>query len=194
MTCIPARTYSSLNRSTNEVGVTIGTGTWFMPTNNAQTAKAGFGQIGALVSLQASAHSEVYGAKVVNYGARDNGYFSTYGIVHSIGTATFKTSVVYAAAHMEKGNSAFVPIKTIHHSTSLNLTPYRYVQSTNGTGAASLNMGFDTKQSALDFTQNFYGVTTFSAYNGFVYNLEVDKSFVCEIYYNGPISGLMQGG
>jgi hypothetical protein len=49
-------------------------------------------------------------------------------------------------------------------------------------------------QAITDYTSQYSGVTTLQMYNGYVYNLAVDKTFICEIYYNGPISGLIQGG
>jgi hypothetical protein len=186
--------YSVLTSTNYQIGVTIGTGHWLMPTGDALYAKAGFGFANMPLPDKAIAHSELYGVGVEKHGAHDNGYFSTYGITHKIGIATFQSGTAYSGVHSDTASASNTPIKTIHKSSTASLTPYRYAQSANGRGAASLYMGFDTKQDALDFTQNFYGVTTIAMYNGFVYNLDIDKSFVCEIYYNGPISGLIQGG
>lgn len=193
MTSFSTIAYSVLSNTQYQYHTGIGTGVWQMPVGDALFAKAGFATVDVFAELT-KAHPELVNRGTFKEGAHDVGYFSAYGIVHSVGIELFEISAIKTVAGFADVGAVNTPLKTSINSAPVNLTPYRYVQSLNGRGKASLYMGFDTVQDALDYTANLYGVTTFAQYNGFVYNLEIDKSFVCEVYFNGPVSGLIQGG
>lgn len=169
-----------------------GTGHWLMPAGRADLARAGFGFVQMGMAERAIAHPHLADRTVERDGGKNLGYFDTSPIMHSVGFAFFEQSVVKTSVNSEWVER--IAVRTIHNLALVNLTAYRPAEAISGRGKASLYMGFDTLQDVQDYTEQYSGVTTLQMYNGYVYNLAVDKSFVCEIYYNGPISGLIQGG
>jgi hypothetical protein len=170
----------------------IGTGNWLMPEGQADIARAGFGFVTMNSAERAIAHPHLADRGVERNGEMNQGYFETSPIMHIVGFGSFEQSVVKSSVN--SGTFVQGVIHTRQYSALANLTAYRPAEAISGRDKASLYMGFDTLQDVQDFTEQYSGVTTLAAYNGYVYNLAVDKSFVCEIYFNGPISGLIQGG
>jgi hypothetical protein len=170
----------------------IGTGNWLMPEGQADITRTGFGFVQMNGAERAIAHPHLTDRTVERDGGKNLGYFGASPIMHKVGFGHFEQTVVKSSVN--SGTVERIVIHTQHYLALANLTAYRPAEAISGRGAASLYMGFDTLQDVQDYTEQFAGVTTLAAYNGFVYNLEVDKSFVCEIYFNGPVSGLIQGG
>ncbi len=170
----------------------IGTGNWLMPEGQADITRAGFGFVQMNQAERAIAHPHLVDRSVERDGGKNLGYFDSSPIMHKVGFGNFEQSVVKSSVN--SGTVERIVIHTQHYLALVNLTAYRPAEAISGRGKASLYMGFDTLQDVQDYTEQFAGVTTLAAYNGFVYNLAVDKSFVCEIYFNGPVSGLIQGG
>lgn len=170
----------------------IGTGNWLMPEGQADITRAGFGLVTMNSAERAIAHPHLVDRSVERDGGKNLGYFDSSPIMHKVGFGNFEQSVVKSSVN--SGTVERIVIHTQHYLALVNLTAYRPAEAISGRGKASLYMGFDTLQDVQDYTEQYAGVTTLAAYNGFVYNLAVDKSFVCEIYFNGPVSGLIQGG
>lgn len=170
----------------------IGTGNWLMPEGQADITRAGFGFVQMNGAERAIAHPHLADRSVERDGGKNLGYFGASPIMHKVGFGSFEQTVVKTSVN--SGTVERIVIHTQHYLALVNLTAYRPAEAISGRGAASLYMGFDTLQDVQDYTEQYAGVTTLAAYNGYVYNLEVDKSFVCEIYFNGPVSGLIQGG
>ena len=170
----------------------IGTGNWLMPEGQADITRAGFGFVQMNQAERAIAHPHLVDRSVERDGGKNLGYFASSPIMHKVGFGNFEQSVVKSSVN--SGTVERIVIHTQHYLALVNLTAYRPAEAISGRGKASLYMGFDTLQDVQDYTEQYAGVTTLAAYNGFVYNLAVDKSFVCEIYFNGPVSGLIQGG
>jgi hypothetical protein len=192
MTAIGTIAYSVLVSTTYTKNSGVGTGNWLMPTGQADVAKTGFGFVVMNQAERAIAHPHL-ADRTVEQGANHNqGYFETSPIMHKVGFGNFDQTVVKSSVN--SGAVDRIVIHTQHYLARANLTAYRPAEAISGRGKASLYMGFDTLQDVQDYTEQYSGVTTLAAYNGYVYNLAVDKSFVCEIYFNGPVSGLIQGG
>lgn len=170
----------------------VGTGNWLMPEGQADITRAGFGYVQMNQAERAIAHPHLADRSVERDGGKNLGYFASSPIMHKVGFGNFEQSVVKSSVN--SGTVERIVIHTQHYLALVNLTAYRPAEAISGRGAASLYMGFDTLQDVQDYTEQYAGVATLAAYNGFVYNLAVDKSFVCEIYFNGPVSGLIQGG
>jgi len=170
-----------------------GTGLADIPQGTADLSQVKFG-IGELFGNEKShGHTEFVQRTPEVHGAHDFHNFQSFPVYSgAIGISTYKTGIIKRTEHVERVQISWIRIKA-QMGVAQN-TPYRPQQATNGRGKASLYQGFDTLSDVLDFTANYDGVTTLQKFNGYVYNLDVDKTFVCEVYYNGPISGLMQGG
>jgi hypothetical protein len=184
--------YSSLTGTSYSKNSGVGTGNWLMPLGLADWARNGFGLVSMVVMERAIAHPHLVDRTVARDGSKNLGYFDSSPVMHKVGFGNFEQSVVKTSV-----NSGTVDRLVIHsrqYSALVNWPAYRPAEAINGRGKASLYMGFDTLQDVQDYTEQYAGVTTLAAYNGYVYNLAVDKSFVCEIYYNGPVSGLIKGG
>lgn len=155
--------------------------------------KAKFNSANSVTPIKGAGHNEYYTAigEVVRFSIG-----STSNAVPIKATANYGN---FTATSIRNGNNAaFVSannyIVTKRYTNMHTLTPYRDTQFANGVGKASLYMGFDTKQDALDYTSSYTDVTIQTQFNGFAYNVAVDKSFICEIYFNGPVKWFMQGG
>jgi hypothetical protein len=139
------------------------------------------------------AHSEYSQRETEVINGPQQGYFGTTSLwvqtysVYAEREATVKRSEKTVAFDV-------TPIKTTAKTGVFNLTPFLAMQKPNSIGKASLYKGFDTKAEVDQFTENFSGVHTALKYNGYVYTLDVDKSFICEIFNNGPVKWLLQGG
>uniref|UniRef100_A0AB39CDV5 F5/8 type C domain-containing protein n=1 Tax=Pseudomonas phage HRDY3 TaxID=3236930 RepID=A0AB39CDV5_9VIRU len=185
--------YSVLTDQNYERGVGQGTGAWIVPLGYAELAKAKFGIVEMWPAEKGANHSEFVDRDTYKEGAHDFHNFSSSAFIQKIGISEFE---MYANKRVESVqlSTPVTWVRAIAEMGVARLTPFIAAQSVNGRGAASLYMGFDTLQDVTDYTSQYAGVTTLQMYNGYVYNLAVDKTFVCEIYYNGPISGLIQGG
>ena len=158
-----------------------------------QDQKAKYGEVEGMKPVKGDGHNEYYSAigEIARYAmgfifsATPIKAIANYG---SFSTESERTSVNAAAV---LSNNYIVTKQYVNMHT---LTPYRVAEAVNGVGKASLYMGFDTRQAALDYTSSYSDVTIKTQFNGFAYNVAVDKSFVCEIYFNGPVGWLLQGG
>jgi len=138
-------------------------------------------------------HTELVGKTAEVHSAHEFHNFRTTPIyAGAVGVSTYQTGIVKRVEKVVQVQINWVRVKA--QMGVYKNTPYRPAQIATGRGKASLYMGFDTTADAKDFTANYSGVKILQKFNGYVYNLDVDKTFVCEIYYNGPISGLIQGG
>lgn len=111
------------------------------------------------------------------------------------GSLVPKGAVAYEIARRYSGLAAIAPMFTKAQNGKATLFPTAAPKElVNALSRASTYMGFDTQQAALDFTENFADVVIKAKYNGYVYTLKVDQTFMCEIYSNMPVKGLIQGG
>lgn len=185
--------YSVLTGMEWERSTAQGTGDWVIPTFSALNPQAKYGMFGAAGVDSNSGHSEYSQRETEVINGPQQGYFGTTSLwvqtysVYAEREATVKRSEKTVAFDV-------TPIKTTAKTGVFNLTPFLAMQSVNGIGKASLYKGFDTKAEVDQFTENFSGVHTALKYNGYVYTLDVDKSFICEIFNNGPVKWLLQGG
>lgn len=185
--------YSVLN-SFDFVGVRSGgTGFWIVPLDTADITRPKMSLMQMFPAEKSHNHTEFVQQTPEAHGAHEFYNFSTTPIFAGApGNATFTTGIIRRVEHAVPVQIGWVRVKA--QMGVYKNTPYRPAQIATGRGNASLYQGFDTHNDVLDFTANYSGVTTLQKFNGYVYNLDVDKTFVCEVYYNGPISGLMQGG
>nr|DAF93756.1 MAG TPA: hypothetical protein [Myoviridae sp. ctshb19] len=185
--------YSVLN-SFDFVGVRSGgTGFWIVPLDTADITRPKMSLMQLFPAEKSNNHSEFVQNNPEAHGAHEFHNFSTYPIFAGApGNALYRTGIIKRIERVVPVQIGWVRVKA--QMGVYKNTPYRPAQIATGRGNASLYQGFDTLNDVLDFTANYSGVTTLQKFNGYVYNLDVDKTFVCEVYYNGPISGLMQGG
>lgn len=185
--------YSVLTGMEWERSTAQGTGDWVIPTFSALNLQAKYGMFSAAGVDSNVGHSEYSQRETEVINGPQLGYFGTTSMwvqtysVYAEREATVKRSEKTVAFDV-------TPIKTTAKTGVFNLTPFLAMQSVNGIGKASLYKGFDTKAEVDQFTENFSGVHTALKYNGYVYTLDVDKSFICEIFNNGPVKWLLQGG
>jgi len=185
--------YSVLVATDYTKSAPAGTGTWLLPTGDAYVGRNGFGMFAFTGTEKANAHPELADREVYVHHAHEQGYFTTSPIMHKVGFGTFEKFGIITKVYSSVFGLGSVHVK--QNSAMAPLSAYRPAEAVSGrSNQASLYMGFDSLQDVQDYTEQYSGVTTLQMYNGYVYNLEVDKSFVCEIYFNGPISGLIQGG
>lgn len=172
-------------------GVGVQTATWQMPSFvDRHTVRLTV----MYMPIPTEAYSVLYDSIPEKTGAHELGAFDTYGIMHSVGYSVTPRDVVKTIAAI--GVVPLVSINTRASSTLVNLTVYRHEQHQPLVNSASTYMGFDTEAQMRAYTsaEGFYGVVKINAINGVIYNLDVDRTFVCEIYTNDPIAGLIHGG
>jgi len=191
VTPITTKAYSVLSGVAYEKSEVNGVGWYLMPLGNAYVHKTGFGffETGTLPTI---AYSTPFEMGTIKTGSNELGYFDTASLFMQSGSAMSGYDWLRATSAI--GKVEFNVVFTSNKMEKVDFIPYRYAQSENGRGKASLYMGFDTTNEATEFTQNFSDVKISPQYNGFTYTVGVDKTFVCEIYFNGPVSGLIQGG
>lgn len=187
---IRTKTYSVLSGVNFEKSEIRATGTYGMD-GAANVHKAGYGvfETGTVWTI---AYTTTFGAGTLKSGASELGYFDTSAMAFPVGSS--KVSYEWERAIPGIGLVDLSPLYTTNNIQKVDFTSYRYAQSENGRGKASLYLGFDSISEANTFTQNFSDVVVTPKFNGFTYTVGVDKTFVCEIYFNGPVSGLIQGG
>ena len=166
--------------------------TSFVTATAYEQTQAKFGQIAAMQPVAQKTNTHGIQAIMELFHSHEVRPFQSGVVKAGVNSSTFalsniKTSVLSAT-------DSKVWARTSHNISSHKLAPLYASQLDNKPGKASLYNGFDTLQAANDFTSNFYEVNVIPKFNGYVYTIAVDKSFVCEVYYNGPVSGLMQGG
>lgn len=169
-----------------------GTGTWDMPGETAELAKAKMVLMQMFPAEKSDGHTEFVQRTPVPHGAHEFHNFITTPMVSGIGISKFQQSAIKRVERVTRVQINWVRVKA--QMGVWKNTPYRNAQNVNGRGKASLYMGFDTLADVQNYTSNYSDVTTLQMYNGYTYNVGVDKSFICEIYFNGPISGLIRGG
>lgn len=169
-----------------------GLGFWNMPTDTAELSQAKMVLMQLFPAEKSIGHSEFVSRTPETHGAHDFHNFTSTPITAGVGISKFQQSVIKRVERVTHVQIDWVRVKA-QMGVGKN-TPYRPAQAINGRGKASLYMGFDTLADVRDYTSNYSDVTTLQMYNGYAYNVGVDKSFVCEIYFNGPISGLIRGG
>jgi len=191
VTPIVTKAYSVLSGVAYEKSEVNGIGWYLMPLGNAYVHKTGFGtfETGTLPTI---AYSTPFETGTDKSGASELGYFNTESVFMQSGSSAAGYDWLRTIPAI--GKVELNVVFTSNKMEKVDFIPYRYAQSENGRGKASLYMGFDTTIEATEFTQNFSDVKISPQYNGFIYTVGVDKTFVCEIYFNGPVSGLIQGG
>lgn len=191
VTPITTKAYSVLSGVAYEKSEVNGVGWYLMPLGNAYVHKTGFGffETGTSSTI---AYSTPFEMGTDKSGSAELGYFDTSALFMQSGSSAAGYDWLRTTPTI--GKVEFNVVFTSNKMEKVDFIPYRYVQSENGRGKASLYMGFDTTNEATEFTQNFSDVKISPQYNGFTYTVGVDKTFVCEIYFNGPVSGLIQGG
>lgn len=157
-----------------------------------EQTQAKFGQIGAMQPVAQKTNTHGIQAIMELFHSHEVRPFQIGVDKAGVNSATFALSNAKTSVLSSTGSK--VPVRTSHNISSHKLAPLYASQLDNKPGKASLYNGFNTLQEANDFTANFYEVNVVPKFNGYVYTIAVDKSFVCEVYYNGPVSGLMQGG
>lgn len=185
--------YSVLGDMVWERSTSKGTGHWLIPTDRALFTQTYYGIFGFGQAIPNSDHSEYSQRETLVINGPQQGYFSTSGIWMQSYSA-YSPAMQPVKRSEKTAPFNVTPIKTTALNGVYNLKPFLDMQSVNSIGPASLYKGFDTKADVDAFTENFTGVHTALKYNGYVYTLDVDKSFVCEIFNNGPIKWLLQGG
>ena len=185
--------YSVLSGVKYEKGGGVSLDWWAMPTGTAAITKAVYGMFGANGMDNAKSKISMFEQGSIARKSENFDTFPTTPLWLQRHSSTFQAKTEKTQHH----SSIFYtkPIYTTNNHKLAALYPYLKSELVvKGNAPALTYMGFNTRQDALDFTENFYGVSVLNAYNGFIYNLDVDRSFICEISYVGPISGLMQGG
>jgi hypothetical protein len=187
------KAYSVLSGMLWERSVAQGTGHWVIPTDVALHTQTYYGLFGADGVDANSGHSEYTERETLAINGPQQGYFGTTSLwmqnysAYAERSPTIKRSEKTALFDV-------TPIKTTAQNGVYNLKPFLDMQSVNQIGPASLYKGFDSLSDIEAFTENFAGVHIGMKYNGYVYTLDVDKSFICEIFNNGPVKWLLQGG
>lgn len=192
VTAIPTIAYSVLTNIVWDRSAAEGTGIWIIPTESALNPQAKYGTFELAPALADSGHSEYTERETLHLQTGETGYFERFSLWMTNGYGSFgkdaeKTSANSSTFEMEQEKAAA-------NYGVYGLTPFLDMQSVNGVGAASLYKGFDSLADIQQFTENFADVTISMKYNGYVYTLAVDKSFVCEIFSNAPVKWLLQGG
>ena len=193
MSAMDTIAYSVLGNVSYEKGVGISLDSWVMPSDTAEITKAVYGTFASNAQANPKAKYGMFEQEAIPRKSENFDTFPTSPIWLQRYSSTFKTGTEKTQHHSSIFNTK--PIYTTNNHKLAALYPYLKSELVvKGNAPALTYMGFNTRQDALDFTENFYGVSVLNAYNGFIYNLDVDRSFICEISYVGPISGLMQGG
>lgn len=193
MSAMDTIAYSVLGNVSYEKGVGISLDSWVMPSDTAEITKAVYGTFASNALANPKAKYGMFEQEAIPRKSENFDTFPTSPIWLQRYSSTFKTGTEKTQHHSSIFNTK--PIYTTNNHKLAALYPYLKSELVvKGNAPALTYMGFNTRQDALDFTENFYGVSVLNAYNGFIYNLDVDRSFICEISYVGPISGLMQGG
>ena len=191
---IPTIAYSTETKQVYATSVPAGVGLWIQPLAGAVRQIAAYGDYTGVNYVLVKTHpnvdagfeGEAQHAPTLGYHTRAGGFKTTIGI------STFQVNGIKRTQRRVLADIA--AIFTTAKRVTVPLTPYRYEQTPNRIGKASLYKGFDTLSEIQAYTDTYSDVIISTKYNGYVYNLSVDQTFVCEIYFNGPVKWFMQGG
>lgn len=194
MQAIGTIAYSSFYTGEYQYGSPTGYSFWKIPTKDAEIAPAkmnlqsftGFEFSKAHPHLSASFENEIRHSP-------SQGEFAISGVIKLI-AAISKVDFLPIKRVERTVPVQLGIVKRVEHVELVDFKPYRHEQNVNGIGPASLYMGFDSLGEVESFTGEFDNVIIETKFNGYVYKLEVDQTFVCAIYFNGPIKWLLQGG